>query len=299
MISLKSYAKCNLLLSIDRKLPNGYHEIRTIMSYLDLHDEINIIKTNNSLKVDYMVEIGGKINLTKEDLITKCFRVLKNECKIDDNFHIIVDKKIPILSGLGGGSSNAGVIINFCNEYFDLNLSQEEMCNFASKIGADVAFFTQNSTALCSGIGDKIEKINNIINFDKYHILYFDLHEKCSTGNIYEAFDALSNKNIVCKNDSAIDKILRMNEGSLPIDIVRETEGCINFLTDLDDFAIKKTKKILSIARENDIDCRITGAGSGCLLISQSKELLNNFAKTQDIDFKNINLIDKIEWWRK
>jgi 4-diphosphocytidyl-2-C-methyl-D-erythritol kinase len=71
---------------------------------------------------------------------------------------IIIRKKIPIASGLGGGSSNAATTLVTLNDMIGFHYTTEELMKIGAKIGADVPFFVFSRTAWVSGIGDRIEK---------------------------------------------------------------------------------------------------------------------------------------------
>ena len=67
-------------------------------------------------------------------------------------------KNIPLGSGLGGGSSNAAVTLLAINRLYDLNISYDDLINYAKKLGSDVPFFINGGTAYISGRGDIVRK---------------------------------------------------------------------------------------------------------------------------------------------
>ena len=178
-MKIKSYAKLNLALEIERKNSNGYHEISGIFQSISLFDEI-LIKES---KVD-SVNINNEDIFQENNIAFKALKLLKKEMQIKNSFFIEITKNIPISSGLGGGSSNAAAIIYGLNNMLSLNLSIDEMVSLSRKIGSDIAFFYTGGTCLVSGLGDKVEKLNNLI-VDNFNLLYVPNSMKNKTKEMY------------------------------------------------------------------------------------------------------------------
>ena len=109
--TIKSYAKINLFLNVVDKLDTGFHELNSVLSRIDLYDEIRI-KDESSFSISYNGPFGDQVG--SNDHISKLFNYLidKNYLK-QKSFAIHVVKNIPVGSGLGGGSSNVAEIIKY------------------------------------------------------------------------------------------------------------------------------------------------------------------------------------------
>lgn len=159
-----AYAKINLRLEIEKKLENGYHLLHMLNAKVNLADEL-IIEENKDNLVTFSVD---ELNHLENNI---CLNVLNEMCNlynIQKRFHIYIKKNIPFGAGLGGGSSDVAAIINFIDEYFNLNLTLDEKIKIGVKYGADVPYCLINEIAYVSGIGEIIcslkEKLNmNII----------------------------------------------------------------------------------------------------------------------------------------
>ena len=165
-ISLVSNAKLNLALSINYKRSDGYHDISSIIQEIDLHDTIDISK-NNSKKI----HITSKGIPVPEDSTNLCYiaaDIFFSEYNIQDRVNITINKKIPVGGGLGGGSSNASTILKGLSQLFNINPKQELLHAISTKIGADVAFFTNGRLQYAQGIGDKLSPLPNLM-----HGFYF------------------------------------------------------------------------------------------------------------------------------
>ena len=92
-------------------------------------------------------------------------------------------KKIPIGSGLGGGSSNAASVLLILNHFYHAKLSIEHLKNIAKNLGADVPFFLDGYNCFVSGIGEVLKRVKK----KKYYLLFFP-NINCSTKKVFGAF---------------------------------------------------------------------------------------------------------------
>lgn len=116
-----SYAKLNLNFKILKKLSNNFHEIDSLVTFLpELFDTLHIKKSNKNKifikgnQSKKLIQLGG------DTLITKSINVISSYYKIKINLEIILNKNIPLGSGLGGGSSNAAAIIRAILKIYNL-----------------------------------------------------------------------------------------------------------------------------------------------------------------------------------
>ena len=109
---IKSYAKINLTLNVTGKTLN-LHKIESIVSFVDLHDDIFIKEIKSSR---HNISFFGKFssNISKKNTVSELLSILENKKLLSDKkFQIKVNKRIPSKSGLGGGSMNAASILNY------------------------------------------------------------------------------------------------------------------------------------------------------------------------------------------
>jgi 4-diphosphocytidyl-2-C-methyl-D-erythritol kinase len=145
-------AKINLFLHVVGRRADSYHLLESLFAPLQCCDEIQIEKSD-ILKVEVH---GADI----EDLnLRKVTDLLCQETGCDLTPHIILNKKIPIGAGLGGGTSDAAKVILALNELYQLNLTPQKLLDIAIKIGADVPFFLQEKAAFVSGIGEVVTPV--------------------------------------------------------------------------------------------------------------------------------------------
>lgn len=146
-------AKVNLYLEILGRYADGYHRIQTVMQTVSLCDELEIEPLPKGIG---FISDHPFLNKEKNNLILDAVNLLQKFNKKKKGVKIILRKKIPLASGLGGGSSDAVCVLKVLNRIWELNLSQDVLLSLAKKIGADAPFFLQGGYAYAQGIGEKI-----------------------------------------------------------------------------------------------------------------------------------------------
>jgi len=181
---IKSYCKVNLTLRVLRKESNGYHKIRTLITFCNLHDIITISKVKNLLDE---ITFSGKFKRgisKKNNTITKVLKLFREKKFVQNQFFKInIQKNIPHGAGLGGGSSNAAALINYFNSKSKLKLNEIKIKYLARKIGFDVPICLQKKNLLITGKKNEMLRSNKKFKFILL-IVYPNLI--CSTKKIYE-----------------------------------------------------------------------------------------------------------------
>lgn len=160
MITLHSFAKINLGLEITGKRDDGYHNLKTVFQAIDLHDTIEI--KENSLGQIRLSGDEPTIEWDNRNTVRKAAESIYKNFNVSRGFDIFIKKKIPAGAGLGGGSSNAAVILMFLNRYYNLNIPLNQLIEIGAGIGADVPFFFLGGTVLAEGIGEKMTPLENL-----------------------------------------------------------------------------------------------------------------------------------------
>ena len=168
-VIINSNAKVNIGLKILKARDDGYHNIVTVFQEINLFDIISISKKSKGC--DFNSNATWLIN-DKTNLCVIAYEAMKNKFDIDG---VVIDltKNIPKGSGLGGGSSNAASIMKGIRELYSLSISDKELEDIGSQIGADVPFFIRGSIQLGEGIGDRLTPLKITIS-GKYLIIIPD-----------------------------------------------------------------------------------------------------------------------------
>ena len=155
-LHLESPAKVNLRLEVLKRREDGYHELRTVLQKISLHDTLHF-----SLKKEKGISIVSdhpKLPLGKKNLVYKAVQSMVRRCGYRGGVRIEIEKKIPLGAGLGGGSSDAATTLMALNQLLGMSLSQKELMEMGLGIGADVPFFFLKGAAIGAGIGERLKK---------------------------------------------------------------------------------------------------------------------------------------------
>ena len=136
---INSPAKINLSLNVIKRLPNNYHKIESLVTFVKLSDTIYIKLINNK---NHIILFNGKFskNISKNNTVTKLLGVLDQKNLLNNNkFKIKIIKNIPQKSGMGGGSMNAASILDYFKKKRLIKISTKEIYKVANFIGSDVA----------------------------------------------------------------------------------------------------------------------------------------------------------------
>tara|TARA_Y100001970_G_C14231247_1_gene858786 strand:- start:57 stop:920 length:864 start_codon:yes stop_codon:yes gene_type:complete len=251
---IKSYCKINLTLKVLKKLNNGYHKINSLITFCDLHDEIVIRKLNGfNDKINFTGKFKKSIK-KRSNTITKILNILRSKKILKNHyFEINIKKNIPHGSGLGGGSVNAAVLLNFLNFKMRLKLNKKSMYQIAKKVGFDTPIGLNRKNTFLFGKNNKIIRLNNKFNLN---ILIVYPNIVSSTKKIY-----LKNKKFSkYKNLPSFNTIRK--------------KKLVNFLkkenNDLEEAVVKKYPKIKEVINyiNSQRGCyfsRITGSGSAII----------------------------------
>ena len=183
---IKSYAKINISLKVLGKLKSNLHKIESLVSFINLYDEIFIKKINNK---DHKIIFYGKFSkgISKNNTIFSLLKILDKKL-YGQKYLIKVNKKIPQKSGMGGGSMNASSLLKFLIKSQKLNLSTQEISKISSKIGSDVIIGMQSKTSILYGNGN-LKNLNKNLNL---YILLVRPNFGCSTKDIYKNIKTFS-----------------------------------------------------------------------------------------------------------
>lgn len=147
--------KINLGLNITGKRTDGYHNLETVFYPVPLEDALEISPLQIHTDAKYELHQSGIAieGDPEKNLVVRAYKLL------DERFHlptieIHLHKHIPSGAGLGGGSADAAFMLRMLNEQFGLNLSINELEDYAARLGADCAFFIQNKPTYAEGIGN-------------------------------------------------------------------------------------------------------------------------------------------------
>ena len=192
-------AKINLFLKILSKRDDGYHNLRSGITLINLFDEISA-KKSSEFKVKYIGEFAPINNTFSDCIVEKIFSKFN---LVKPKYSFTIKKNIPVQSGLGSASSNAAAVIRILQK---LEYKEIKTINLG-ELGADVLFFVHNHDALVRGIGDVTVKQL----FPKYYFLVIKPKQDCSTKDMYNQININTNQ---FDTSHDIDEITEFDTGN-------------------------------------------------------------------------------------
>ena len=256
---IKAPAKINLFFRILNKREDGYHNIRSGVTFINLFDDVSIEKSN-TMTINYFGPFCPKKNNFKDCIINKTLQFLNLDNKI--HLKINIKKNIPTQAGLGSASTNAAAFIKGLEKFNLIKINNEY--EYFSQIGADVPIFLYGKNALVKGMGDKIFEHK----FPKYYFLLVKPEFNFSTKKMYDKINLnIQYNNIVDHNKNIV------KDGDYGNDFVN--------------IAINENEEINQILKflsnsEKCIFSQMTGSGSCCFAAYEKKK----YANKAQINFK-------------
>ena len=153
---LRSKSKINLGLKVLNKRTDGLHNIVTIFQEVDFGDKIQLVKHKTGCQIKSDVEW---IPIDNSNICHKAYSALCHELNQDFGVKISLEKRIPVGSGIGGGSANAAATLIGLNLLYNLGLNDKKLESIAVNIGADVPFFIRGGTQIGQETGAKLSPI--------------------------------------------------------------------------------------------------------------------------------------------
>lgn len=182
--TLTASAKLNLFLHITGKRADGYHLLQSLMVFVDIGDTLSFAP-HDSLFIDVEGRFGGSLTDPQDNLIYKAARILAEEYKTQPRGKIILDKKLPVASGMAGGSADAAAALKGLSRLWGLPEEPDRLRRIAEKLGADVPACLGRKTVWAEGVGEKMTPLPGMP--DMHFILVNPLIET-PTAEVFKIF---------------------------------------------------------------------------------------------------------------
>ncbi len=195
-ITLKAYAKINLMLDILSRLENGYHDLFMIMQSVSLYDEVTVEKTD-SKDITITCDVPS-IPTDEKNIAYKAAVAFLGYTGIENSgIAIDIKKNIPHAAGLAGGSTDGAAVIVALDKLFGTNLREKDIIAIGSKVGADVPFCALGGTMLAQYTGTVLSHLPDL---DLPYIIITKPTQDVSTAEAYAAFDSAERVRHLDKN---------------------------------------------------------------------------------------------------
>ena len=246
-------AKLNLMLRVVGRRTDGYHLLQTVFQFVDLCDTLTFTLRDDGVGRRTSVLPGVAAD---DDLVVRAARLLQREAGAMLGADIHVRKRIPLGSGLGGGSSDAATTLVALNHLWQCHLDGERLRALGVQLGADVPIFIRGRAAWAEGIGDRLRDVEPAA--PVYLLLVPAVH--VDTGKIFQDPELTRNSHRITIRD-----FLAGEHANDCLPVVRKRYPAVSQAFDwLDERA----------------DARLTGSGAGvfaaCASRAQAERLLQH-----------------------
>ena len=155
---LAAHAKVNLTLEVLGTRPDGYHELRSVVSTIPLHDDVELWDAPAGEVTVEMVGDGMEVPRVpcEANLAVRAARALQEASGVARGVRIRIVKRIPVGAGLGGGSADAAAVLNGLNELWGLGLPKDRLCEIGAEVGSDVPALVLGGMVLMEGRGERV-----------------------------------------------------------------------------------------------------------------------------------------------
>ena len=153
MFRAEALAKINRELRVGARRPDGFHEIRSRLTSIDLADTVEAAPAD-----DLSLDVEGWAPLPKpeENLVLRAARALAARFGVTAGARIRLTKRIPVGAGLGGGSADAAVTLLLLARLWELDVPEPELRGIAAALGSDVPYFLVGGEADALGRGERV-----------------------------------------------------------------------------------------------------------------------------------------------
>ncbi len=152
-------AKINIGLQVTAKRADGYHNIETVFYPILLKDALEIIPSKQDAAFSFSASGLSIQGNPKDNLCAQAYHLLKKDFPKLPNIQMHLHKAIPTGAGLGGGSADGAFTLQLLQQQFGLDLSTEQLMQYALALGSDCPFFILNTPCYATGRGEKLKEV--------------------------------------------------------------------------------------------------------------------------------------------
>lgn len=192
-VSASAPGKINIFFAVGKLRSDGYHDVLSIYQALDLREEITVASAE-----EWLVEVTGQISAEQiasvptgeTNLVVRAAKALASSAGMQNPHPVSFEiaKSVPVAGGMGGGSADAAAALAAVNELWCAGVSEQQLLEVASKLGADVPFALLGGTALGTGAGEDLQVIKDV---QKLHWVLVANDAGLSTPRVYQRLDEL------------------------------------------------------------------------------------------------------------
>ncbi len=154
-----AYAKINLALHIRRRRDDGYHELETLFAFVDNGDHLSA-ELADDISLNVIGPFGEGLS-NNDNLVIRAAKLMQAHFLINQGAAITLDKRLPVASGIGGGSADAAATVRLLRRIWSIDVDNMTLEQLLAPLGADIPACVGSQTSMGYGIGTELVKIEN------------------------------------------------------------------------------------------------------------------------------------------
>ncbi|MEM1131742.1 MAG: 4-(cytidine 5'-diphospho)-2-C-methyl-D-erythritol kinase [Pseudomonadota bacterium] len=226
-------AKLNLALHVRRRRDDGYHDLETLFCFLGHGDRLTV-QAADALSFEIIGPFANELAVDEDNLVLRAARLLAKHAGCAGKAHIVLEKNLPIASGIGGGSADAAAALRLLNRLWGLDWSLERLAKLGLALGADVPVCVYSRYCEAQGVGDVITFSAPILP-DNTPILLVNPKQAVSTPAIFKGWDGIDKGALPeARSLTALQQEMRNDLTPSAVAICPEIAGILDALGDTD-----------------------------------------------------------------
>ena len=153
-----AFAKINLALHVRAREPDGYHRIETVFAFAEDGDLLEV-REGGELSLEVEGPFSDRLSKGDDNLVVRAARALAAAAGIEPSGALLLDKRLPVASGIGGGSADAAAALRLLSRWWNVDVAEQDLLAIAAGLGADVPACLLSRTARGEGRGDRLEPL--------------------------------------------------------------------------------------------------------------------------------------------
>lgn len=181
-----AHAKINLYLHVTGRRPDGYHLLDSLAVFAGASDTVRVAEASERFSLSIAGRFGSGLEADESNLVLRAARALQSHAGTSDSYRLILEKNLPVASGIGGGSADAACTLRLLGDLW--NIRECDLTALAEPLGADVPVCVHQTATRMEGIGEILTPVPQM---PAGGILLINPGVAVSTPDIFRSFSAM------------------------------------------------------------------------------------------------------------
>jgi len=185
-----AYAKVNLALHVRARRPDGYHELESVFAFCADGDALRgSVREDGAITLTIEGDFAEGLSAGEDNLVMRAARALQVASGTQFGADLILDKRLPIASGIGGGSADAAAALRLLVKLWDIRPMELDFPAIVASLGADVPACLGSQTVFGTGVGERLETVD--LDLATTPVLLVNPLVECPTGPVFKGWDGI------------------------------------------------------------------------------------------------------------